>query len=167
MYLLDTNIYISFYERFYPKAHFPTFWKKITPIIDSKVIIPDVVVDENFQSDWFVNDFLANNYHQAILQHQNYAATWAMILKHIDDSKFYSPKALTGSRSWAHESIADGWIIAIAKDEGYTIVTDESHNPNLNTRNPASNPKVPDIADDFNVRCIDHLHFFDEIGLKV
>lgn len=33
MYLLDTNIYISFYDRYYPKAHFPTFWQEITKVL--------------------------------------------------------------------------------------------------------------------------------------
>lgn len=167
LYLLDTNIYIDFYDRFYPKEHFPSFWKQITPIIDSQVVIPDVVVNENYQDDWFTKDFLANNYHHDFLKHRDHLQTWAQILKYIDDSPYYSSDALTNNRSWAHERIADGWIIAIAKDEGYTIVTHETSNPNLNKLNKSKNPKIPDVATDFDVRCINMLDFFNEIELKV
>lgn len=167
MYLLDTNIYISFYDRYYPKEYFPTFWEKITPIIASQVVIPDVVVNENVQSDWFKQDFLAKNYPNNFLSHKNYSSTWAEVLKYIADNDSYSDKALIGSRSWAHESIADGWIVAMAKKDGYTIVTDETHNANLNVRKPSKNPKVPDVADAFDVRCINRLEFFKEVNLKV
>ncbi|RKG48869.1 DUF4411 family protein, partial [Acinetobacter cumulans] len=35
-YLLDTNIYINFYERYYKFDLFPSFWEKIKVIINSQ-----------------------------------------------------------------------------------------------------------------------------------
>lgn len=47
MYLLDSNIYINFYDRYYKIDFFPTFWNKLTKILNEKVVIvwriPDLV----------------------------------------------------------------------------------------------------------------------------
>lgn len=74
---------------------------------------------------------------------------------------------MIGDRSWANDTIADGWLIAIAKKEGYTIVTDEVKNPNLNKISPSKSCKIPDIAADFGIRCLTMLEFFKEIKLKI
>ena len=62
MYLLDTNIYINFYDRYYPINHFATFWEKFIPILQNQIMIPDVVVRENMHNPWFKSDLLADNY---------------------------------------------------------------------------------------------------------
>lgn len=167
MYLLDTNIYISFYERYYPPKFFPTFWEKFIPIFQEKVVIPDIVVAENYQSKWFVDDFLPNNYTRDFIKHKDYANEWANVLQYISESDYYSELALTSNRAWTHESIADGWIIAIAKKDGLTIVSNESHNINLSAQSPNKNPKIPDVAQALGVNCITMLDFFDKINLKI
>ncbi len=70
-------------------------------------------------------------------------------------------------KSWTHEKIADGWLIAIAKRDGLTIVSDENANRNLNAQNPSGAVKIPDIAKDFGIRCITMNEFFKEIGFKI
>lgn len=40
MYLLDSNIYINFYDRYYRKDFFPTFWSNFAGILNSSVVIP-------------------------------------------------------------------------------------------------------------------------------
>lgn len=167
MYLLDTNIYISFYERYYPEKNFPTFWKKFTPILQEKVVVPDIVVAENQHNPWFRQKYLKENYTQDFIKHKNYSNEWAEVLQYISESDYYSEKALSSQKAWTHESIADGWIIAIAKKENYTIVTDEDRNINLSVHQPAKNPKIPDVADALGVKCINRLKFFDEVNLKV
>ena len=71
------------------------------------------------------------------------------------------------SRGWANEDIADPWIIAIAKELGLTIVTEEQKVPNLGQGNPAKSAKIPDICDDWGVRCIFRNDFFEEAKLTV
>lgn len=167
MYLLDTNIYISFYDRYYPRKFFPSFWQQFTPVFKNKIMIPDVVIAENQQSEWFRNDYVADNYTKPILSHRNYFPQWQQVLQYISDSDNYNDQALTGERAWTHERIADGWLIAMAKKDGFTIVTAENPNPNLNPSKPSKNPKIPDVANALNVKCIDMLDFFEEIKLKV
>lgn len=80
---------------------------------------------------------------------------------------FYKVEALASDKGWAHEKIADPWLIAIAKEKGYTIVTSELPVPSLNKVNPSRNVKIPDVCKQLNVRCIDMNQFFKEVGLSV
>lgn len=167
MYLLDTNIYISFYERYYPKKYFPTFWEKFIPILQEEVVIPDIVVEENQHNEWFRKDFLKTYYHKEYLKHSDYAEQWQEVLQYIASCGFYSNKALIGERSWTQDTIADGWLIAIAKAEQLTIVTNELPAVNLSKGQPSKNPKIPDVAREFDVPCINMLTFFERVHLKV
>ena len=63
MYILDTNIFINFYDRYYRYTYFPSFWEKLIPILNSRVIIPKVVINETAHSTEFVawiNSHFAN-----------------------------------------------------------------------------------------------------------
>ncbi len=71
------------------------------------------------------------------------------------------------SRGWANEDIADPWIIAISKELGLTIVTEEQKVPNLGQGNPVKSAKIPDICDDWGIRCISRNDFFEEVRLTV
>lgn len=43
MYLLDSNIYINFYDRYYRKDFFPTFWVNFVDILNANVVIPKII----------------------------------------------------------------------------------------------------------------------------
>lgn len=166
MYLLDSNIYINFYDRYYRKDFFPTFWSNFAGILNSSVVIPKIVVSENYQDDWF-RDWLTNNYTKSIIDHKSYVVEWSAIIQHIQSSPYYKDAALMSQKGWANPDIADPWLIAIAKSMNYTIVTDEVKNVNLNSTNPSKNAKIPDVCDQLGVKCISMNDFFEEIGLSV
>ncbi|MFC5631227.1 MULTISPECIES: DUF4411 family protein [Streptococcus] len=166
MYLLDANIYLNFYDRYYKVQFFPSFWNKLPSILNSKVIIPDVVISENYQSS-FLSEWLKQNYLKEIINHKDYVADWGSVLNYISESDVYSDGALMGDKGWAHERIADPWIIAIAKAENLTVVTSETSNVSLNSKNPSKNPKIPDVCKELEVRCIDMNTFFEEVNLMI
>ena len=165
-YLLDTNIYINFYERYYRVKYFPSFWAKLPAILNKYVVIPQIVVAENYQDPKF-RKWLDKNYLKEIINHKNYATQWAQILQYIDDCEYYKEEALSADRGWAHEKIADPWLIAIAKEENLTIVTSEIRNPNLHNPNGNKAAKIPDVCDDLDVDCIDMNDFFEKINLCI
>ena len=165
-YLLDTNIYINFYDRAYRFEYFPSFWDAFENVINQHVVLPKIVVDEACKSDEF-KTWLEDKFEGDYLNHKDYAAEWANIIEHIAQHPCYSDKALIDARSWTHEKIADGWLIAIAKSAKLTIVSDERVNPHLNDQNPSGATKLPDIANDFGVKCITMNEFFKEIGFKL
>lgn len=165
-YLLDTNIYINFYDRYYRLDYFPSFWQCLTDVLNNHVIIPNIIMDETYQSEEF-RDWIKANYKSAFLNHKQYAEDWAEVIEHIASHDCYSDLALTDTKSWTREKIADGWIIAIAKKDNLTIVTAETKNPNLSSNQPSKSPKIPDIAQDFCIPCINMNEFFQEIDLKI
>jgi len=122
-----TNMYINFYDRYYRKDFFPTFWSNFAGILNSSVVIPKIVISENYQDDWF-RDWLTNNYTKSIIDHKSYVVEWSAIIQHIQSSPYYKDAALMSQKGWANADIADPWLIAIAKSMNYTIVTDEVKN---------------------------------------
>ena len=165
-YLLDTNIYINFYDRAYRFEYFPSFWDAFEKVLNQYVILPKIVVEETNKSDEF-KKWLEDTFKGEYLNHKNYAEEWGQIIQHIAQQPCYSDNAMIDPRSWTHEKIADGWLIAIAKKDGLTLVTDERANPTLNARNPSGAVKIPDIAKDFGIKCITMNEFFKEIGFKL
>ena len=165
-YLLDTNIYINFYDRAYRFEYFPSFWDAFEKVLNQYVILPKIVVEETNKSDEF-KKWLEDNFKGEYLNHKDYAEEWGQIIQHIAQHPCYSDKALIDPRSWTHEKIADGWLIAIAKKDGLTLVTDERANPTLNAQNPSGAAKIPDIVRDFGIKCITMNEFFKEIGFKL
>lgn len=52
-YLLDTNIYINFYDRYYRFEYFPSFWDLFEKLMNEKIVFPKVVADEVTKGDEF------------------------------------------------------------------------------------------------------------------
>ena len=165
-YLLDSNIYINFYERYYQAKYFPTFWSKLPNILNEYVVIPRIVVDENYQDAEF-RKWIDKNITKDLLDHKKYAKQWSEVLQYVENCKYYKSAALIDDRGWAHEKIADPWLIAIAKERELTIVTSEVRNPNLHNPNGNRAAKIPDVCDELGVKCIDMNGFFEEINLRV
>ena len=166
-YLLDTYMYIDSYDRYYRKDFFPTYWQQLSEILNSHVVIPIIVRDEITKNDWFLK-WLRQHYKRDYLSHKRYIEQWQGVLNHIQTCGLYKESALTAQvRGWANEDIADPWIIAIAKELGLTIVTEEQKVPNLGQGNPVKSAKIPDICDDWGVRCISRNDFFEEVKLTV
>lgn len=166
-YLLDTNIYIDAYDRYYLHDYFPTYWEKFSVILNEHVIIPKVVKEEVTKSDWFLV-WLKDNYQGNILNHRNYSQQWQTILEYVQSCGLYKDVALTKQTTgWANEVIADPWIVAIAKEDNLVIVTNEDRDPNLDKGNPIKSAKVPDVCDRQGVQCIGRNEFFGEVGLLI
>lgn len=165
-YLLDSNIYINFYDRYYQQDIFPSFWRTIIPILNRNVVIPKIVIDENYQDSWF-SSWIDTNYSTPIIKHKDYTVEWVSVLEHIASHNCYKDAALESAKGWAQEMIADPWIIAIALKDDLTIVTNETKNPNLTSANPSKSAKIPDVCDDLGIRCITMNQFFTEVGLII
>lgn len=166
-YLLDTNIYANAYERFYRNDYFPSFWEKFAGVLNDHVVIPKIVKDEITKSDWF-HKWLDDNYQDAILNHKDYSEGWQTVLEYVQSSGLYKEQALTDQvRGWAQETIADPWLVAIAKEDELILVTAEVKDPNLDKGNRVKSAKIPDVCDRQGVRCITMNEFFGEIGLLI
>lgn len=166
-YLLDTNIYIGSYERYYRNEYFPTYWEKFSMILNEHVVIPKVVHDEITKSDWFLA-WLKENFADDIIKHQDYSEQWQTILEYVQSCGLYTEKALIEqTRGWANEKIADPWLIAMAKKDDFIIVSDETPVANLGKGNRVKTAKIPDVCTRQSIRCITRNEFFGEVGLSI
>lgn len=120
-YILDSNIYINFYDRYYRFGIFPSFWHKFKEVINNSVILPKIVLEENVQDENF-RQWIKDNYDGNILNHKDYAEFWAEVINHLANHDCYNDKVLTSDKSWTHENIADGWLIAIAKKKTWLLL---------------------------------------------
>lgn len=166
-YLLDTNIYIASYDRYYRNEYFPTYWKKFSLILNEHVVIPNIVKNEITKSDWFLK-WLKDNFQDAFINHKDYSQQWQTILEFVQSSGLYKDSALTDqTKGWANDSVADPWLVALAKEKELIVVTEEVREPKLGKGSLMKSAKVPDICDRQGVRCINRNEFFGEIGLLV
>lgn len=166
-YLLDTNIYIASYDRYYRNEYFPTYWERFSAVLNEHVIIPKIVKNEIIKSDWFL-EWLNDNYQDEIVNHKNYSQQWQTILEFVQSCGLYKDAALIDqTRGWANENIADPWLVAVAKEEELILVSDEDRIPNLGKGSLVRAAKIPDVCDRQGVRCISRNEFFGEIGLSV
>ena len=166
MYLLDTNIYIAFYERYYPQRNFPSFWEKLVQTFQQEVVVPRVVMEETEKSDW-LNTYMTETCGLTPIDHRKYWMQWAEVLNNVRNNPVYTNEALDSPNGWSKETVADGWLLAIAKEEKYVLVTEEIKNVNLYKGGPVRSAKIPDVAEDIGVECIDRLEFFKRIELKI
>jgi hypothetical protein len=166
-YLLDSNIYMDCYDRYYVRECFPTFWEKFTPLLNQYALAADVMLNEHQHDEWFLHWFNVN-YHGTILNHTDYVTDWSEVLEHVRTCGNYRMEALAGDKGWAHESIADPWLIAMARHERCTLVTSEVSDVNIRLRGHMSrNAKIPDVAEDLHIKTLDRNEFFRIVGLTV
>ena len=101
------------------------------------------------------------------IDHRKYLNQWAEVLKNVRNNPAYRIEAVDSYNGWSKETVADAWLLAIAKEEKYILVTEETKNVNLYKGGPVRSAKIPDVAKDIGVECIDRLEFFKRIELSI
>lgn len=149
-YCIDTNALIDLWRRVYPQDVFPSLWKSLESIVLSgELVAPREVFKELEKQD---DELLAwaKKYKkmfvdldaQQMLQVQN-------ILR--DFPNFVDTSKTTPD--------ADPFVIVLAGFKGWTVITSEKAN-----LDPAGKPKIPNVCQNRNVKCIQLLSFFREKG---
>ena len=151
LFLIDSNSLMTPHLTFYPFDFAKGFWSQMEQHIQQgEIVILDVVKKEVLKGvdplqEWMENIEI-NNYvdhrQDAILQ------KYSEILQYVQMAPFYTESAL---KEWSKESVADAWLLATAAVYNYTIITFETENKGLNSRNPSKNAKIPDVAKEFGI----------------
>ena len=164
-FLIDSNIFITFYQNYYPFDLAPGFWEQLAARLSlDEVAILDVVKDEVIRggddlSDWFRN---IQNMHIISRKDPKILQEYAKVLNYLQSNPLYTDRAL---RAWAAEGIADPWLIATAKAYNYTIITLEATAGPITTQ--SSKPKIPNICLEFGVTCKDLFYFMRQTGFRL
>lgn len=162
-FLIDANSFIEPYNRYYPFDLAEKFWEQLkTHIENGSILLLDKVKDELSQgsdslSGWICNINCIDHRDIAIIRN------YRKVLQHIQNNNSYKETAL---ENWSQEQIADPWLIATAITYNYTIITFEQ-SQNIRPDNLYKNAKIPDIAEDFNVKSENLFYLMRTLNIKL
>lgn len=167
-FLIDTNSLIAPARNYYQFVFAPSFWRQLSAAISSNdVALLDMVKSEIIKSkkdklaEWIKN---IKPVQCVTCEDKNVMDKYSEILDYIRFQPFYSEEALM---EWSVESVADPWLIAAASVHGYTIITFETENRNLNPRYPSKRAKIPDVAKEFNVKTENLFYMMKKLNFKL
>ncbi|MBP3238703.1 MAG: DUF4411 family protein [Lachnospiraceae bacterium] len=149
-YVFDSNIFMNLQRR-QPIDIYPSLWNKIGELMTSGIIISSQEVYDEIavggdelekwvksRKEYFLpSDVAIQSEVRTILQ--NYRGL-------VEGGK--------------KKNSADPFVIALAKENQCTLVTEEKINGNKDT------PKIPDICDVYDIKCVDFVTFSREEKLS-
>jgi len=160
-YLVDTNVLISAYRIKYPMDVIPTFWEIILKELENGTIcMIDQVAEEILVGGDQLSEWLKDNFKNiTLLESDTYdvIGSYSEILQTVMDNPQYSDIA-----KYDYADVADSWLIAHAKANRYTIVTEEVFNRDIKKKVP-----IPNICREQNVEYINTIEFLRRIKAKI
>lgn len=153
MYVIDTCS-LTTLLRVYPRDVFSKAWIHVELLISTKKLVSSMEVlieleaHEDRLLDWAQEQELINFFIE------------------LDNDVQKNAKKILASHSnlldlRKRKSSADAFIIALAMNLGFTVVTEE-----LPSGGPQKS-KIPDVCDAYNIRCINLLQMLRETGLSL
>jgi hypothetical protein len=160
-YIVDTNFFIQAHRSIYPIDVVQSFWLKVKSLSQRGIIVSIDKVkkeiydnsthedelklwcDANLPQDFFIDTDIA-------LQNYISIVNWTNSM-----SYHYTPTAV---EEFLQTDLADPWIIALAMNKNWTIVTYEKSQPERKNK-----IKIPEVCNHFNIRHIDTIQMFREL----
>jgi len=164
-YIIDANILIQAYRKYYTMDVFISFWDKIKAFAEANVILSiDKVKAEIIPSGDNLSLWCANVLPQGFfIDSAPFIQEYSTIIRHITGLNRYTANAL---HEFADANIADAFLIASALSLGvvdeYALVTEEVSDPTRIKR-----VKIPDVCPHFNVRCINTIEMLQELKTTI
>lgn len=167
VYLLDANVFMTPANSYYAFEFESKFWDQLKNQMDlGRIVILDLVRDECTKRDDELRQWFGLFEQESFIDHRQnkYIMIYAAVMQHLEESPYYSVEAL---KAWAENSVADPWLIAVAKENDFTIVTFETAKKELNKNRPTSNAKIPNIAEDFGIEVVDLFSMMRDLNIKL
>jgi hypothetical protein len=161
-FLVDANILVEAYKRYYSFDIVPSFWRKLKSKADQGIVLSvdriqheiNKYGEEDELKNWVNSEFcdcfipsgdvnVINAYREVI--------TWAT------SQTQYTPAAQS-----EFASVGDSWLIACAKAHNYVLVTHEVFDPNVRRRIP-----IPNVCRGLNVEYINTFNMLRRLGIKL
>lgn len=159
VFVLDTNVFVEAHRRYYAFDTFPGFWDFLESSYQkSRLVSIDRVRDEikagndalTNWADGIAKGFFASTAEQAVVD------TYAEIMAWVQNNPQFQKEA---KAQFARG--ADGWLIAYAKVNGRTVVTQETSKPEIKNRVP-----IPNVCDEFDVPYVDTFVMLSQLGAR-
>ena len=150
-YCIDTSAILDGWVRNYPRDVFPTLWDKLEKMIaDGRLVAPDEVLKELAKNDDDLHKWARLQEGLFCPLDDDVQIATAEILRDF-------PKLVNNERN---RSIADPFVIAVAKVRTLSVVTGEKRRGNL------SRPKIPDVCESYGITCLTLLELMKSEGWK-
>jgi hypothetical protein len=149
-YCVDTSFLLDAWRRKYPPEHFPPFWEYLDRLISTgEMRAPEEVYYDLEKKDDEVLAW-AKDRKKELFVPIDYE-TQQEVTSILQQFEFLVNQK-TGRSS------SDPWIIALAKNNACTVITNEARSSSPNPQTP----KIPDVCLALGVRYIDTLGFIKE-----
>jgi hypothetical protein len=138
VFLADANTFIEPYKAYYPFDLAPSFWVFLKEHIENgDVAVMSKVFDEVAKGTDDLSEWIQGlSFSQVDHRTADVVTVYGQIMSHIQNEtsaagiKLYNERAL---QEWADNNCADGWLVAVAKAKGHTLITYERPNGSLGT----------------------------------
>jgi predicted nucleic acid-binding protein len=150
-YVFDTNVFINM-QRHHPADIFGSLWQQVGALIDdnsvvsSEEVLGEIKIGDDYLVDW------TKSRKEAFLKSDE--KTQRLVRDIL--SKY--AELVTGSKK---TNGADPFVIALAKLKNCTLVTDESRS------GVGQPPKIPNVCEAYDVRCIKFVEFLRESKIAI
>lgn len=167
LYLIDTNCLITAKNSYYPFDFASGFWDQLKNHINSgEILIHQAVYDElgKYEDEltlWLKDNITATRVKANDIETMN---NFSQILVHIQNCGLYKNSAY---QNWSRSGVADPILIASAVTHGYVLVTNEVKSGGRSKDRPSKNPKIPDVANDFEVECVSLFDMMRSLGFHL
>ena len=158
-YLFDTNIFIKSKNEM-PQDIWPTFWHKISELIQEGKICSSVKVKEEIDhgndelTQWMEQNATSDFYLDVdndVLRQYAITQNWAT------SNTIFTPQARI-----EYATVADAFLVATASAKHLTLVTNETSNPGCKKR-----VKIPDACNALGVKYCDLNTALRELGVTI
>lgn len=144
-YIFDSNIFVGL-QRQQPLDLYPSVWNKIDELMQVGTVVSSAeVLDEISVGGDELNDW-------AKKREEFFLPADVEVQNGVRDILSKYRGLVEGGKKCKCNS-ADPFVIALAKKLNYTVVTNETKNGNLGS------PKIPDVCDKYNIKCINFVDF--------
>ena len=157
-YIFDTNVLVDSYSKYYRIQNFPTFWDKyLLYILDKSndcCFIDKVYEEINHFGNKDLYDWVkSNNIPIVSTNNKIIIDEYLNVFNKIKSINAYTDSSIA---NWDNDYVADPWLIAVAINKKYTIVTSEVP---ATANSQHKKLKIPDVAKEFDIECISMQRF--------
>ncbi|GBD90789.1 hypothetical protein BMS3Abin04_01508 [bacterium BMS3Abin04] len=161
-YILDTNVFIEAFRRYYSFDIAPSFWEFLINTAKTKKIISiDRVYSELTNGNDVLAEWIEKKFRFAFIDTKNNSEIlnkYAELMNWAVNQTQYSQNAID---EFARVENADPWLIAIAIVNNFTIVTHEVFDTQIKKKIP-----IPNVCKEFNVDYINTFEMLRKLNFK-
>lgn len=158
VYVLDTNVFVEAYRRYYAMEICPGFWDCLAAkCIEPKVVSIDRVREEIREGDdlerWVrgaAEEMFDSTGSQQVVDAFSEIMTWVN-----QNPQFFEEAKAEFARG------ADGWVVAYARVLGMAVVTQEVLRPDVRRKVP-----IPNVCNEFDVPSVDTFEMLRKLEVR-